>query len=179
MGDRDNRDSSPDTLTHAKSEDERMMKALRDAKLSTASDARGLISDTLKKLTINGHGVIGSGLSFTIGNTGLGIDAATQPQAPALQPSEPVDLLPLRGITLNEPPLPQVERRVIEPLDIPPIPGVRPLSPDDPPPDLNLPSGGHSTPQGSGIPTIITGAVNGAPATITLLAIGAWAELED
>ena len=178
MGDGENRDTGPDTLTHAESEDQRMMTALRDARMSSASDARGLVTDTLKRLTINGHGVTGGGLSFAIGNTGLGIDAAVTQRTINLDgPSSP-DFLPLRTLELPAPTTPQQSRVQIQPVQAPPIPQSRAATPDDPDPDVNLPSRGFTPPQeGGGIPTVVTGAVNGAPATITLLALDAWAAI--
>lgn len=174
MGNGDDRDSSAlDREASAL-----IYERLRDARLSdSGGNMRGLLTDTLKKLTINGRGVSGSGLSFSIGNTGLGVDVAggvTGAQSPAA--SEPLPLLPIPSVTIAPPAIPP-------PLSInleQPAPA--------PTPEINVseiaqvPVSAPPFDRGeqflaTNSTELVTGAVNGVPATLNVFALGTWQEI--
>lgn len=167
MGEGDDRDSSA------------MMQKLQDAKLSENGNMRAMISDTIKKITINGKGVSGGGLSFTIGDVGLGVDTSVRRSDVQFPQSQP---LPAPVPTENFRPAPQpVDLRRPTPPGVTPRPVPRPIpESDEPDESISISTGGRATVADStpGVPTVVTGAVNGVSATITLLAVDDWTEIE-
>lgn len=138
---------------------------LRDLTLSQSQDVRGQIRDVLKGLTINGHGVTGSGLNFAVGNTGLGVDEnrtergdtfaeATAVPVPVARPITapfPTQEGSSRGAFLFSPPAPPQSPAI----SVDDVEESIPQSPPGPTPE-NVESGVA--------PVVIAGAVNGVPA---------------
>lgn len=153
---------------------------LRNAQPSGLPDMRAQISHVLKKLTINGKGVTGGGLSFAIGNTGLGIEEGeprARPQFPdALEPVSPAPIPP----AARQPDIPLPPRTARSEINIPSHPPARSSSGDEQ--ELSLPP--SSPPSGSfgesgmGVEQV-TGAVNGVPATILLGVYSGWSPLPE
>lgn len=165
MGDGDDRNSS--ALIYEK---------LRDAKLSDSNDVRGLLADSMKRLTINGHGVTGGGLSYSIGNTGLGVveGVTGATSEPSQLSSQPEIRLPEINIP---PPIPSPVNITIEQAAPLPAPALTPtLLPAD------TGQGIQSSPPEQPIPgeqliVTVTGAVNGVPATLRVYAASDWIEI--
>lgn len=155
--------------------------ALRDAKMSDAGgDVRALIGDTLKRVTINGKGVTGGGLSFAIGNTGLGVEAGEASGTPVAEPLQRVEIAPPPPFENFFPP-PIQPPQIVPPATVinqlgPPTPPAAPSFPVAEVPDVPTVQA-PPTPQ-TLIPLQVTGAVNGVPATALIGAFAPWVAIE-
>lgn len=174
MGYRVDRDTGASTMSTPEND---VIEALRNAR-PTEPDVRHLIGDTLKRLSINGKNVTGGGLSFTVGNAGLGVDAGEASGTPAAEALQTVQISPVPPVEHFVPPqIPPLPLAISPEITTPSEPGAVPApipATFAPPPNVEIPQ----IPAVGLIPLTVTGAVNGVPAIAVIGAYSPFTPIE-